>query len=90
MQVDEWLDYAPTFGVGAEFEGACAYTNSYLALRTFLVGYNITIADVTVWAYLTGTLSAERHVFLYDFYIWGLEEIWCSRLSSNAVPGLIF
>ncbi|KAG6554266.1 hypothetical protein Mapa_004182 [Marchantia paleacea] len=53
-QVDEWIDYSPIFSVGAEFEKACAYTNSFLELRTFLVGYDISIADVVIWAALAG------------------------------------
>lgn len=55
MQVDEWIEYSPIFAIGAEFEKACAYTNSFLELRTFLVGYDISIADVVIWAALAGT-----------------------------------
>jgi glutamyl-tRNA synthetase len=51
-QVDEWVAYAPAFGVGSEFEGACAYVNGYLGLRTFLVGNELSIADITVIAHL--------------------------------------
>ncbi|XP_024365597.1 glutamate--tRNA ligase, cytoplasmic [Physcomitrium patens] len=53
-EVDDWLKFASSFGVGSEFEGACAYANSYLTLRTFLVGNELTIADITVVAYLAG------------------------------------
>lgn len=55
--MDEWIEYAPTFSVGAEFERAVAYANDYLELRTFLVGYDVSIADVVVWAALTGESS---------------------------------
>lgn len=61
-QVDEWLEYAPTFSAGADFESACEFTNSYLGLRTFLVGYDITIADTTVVSYLAGTFSCFRWI----------------------------
>jgi hypothetical protein len=54
-QVDDWIGYASSFGVGAEFEGACAYANSYLTLRTFLVGNDLSITDATIVAYLAGT-----------------------------------
>nr|PNR32166.1 hypothetical protein PHYPA_026291 [Physcomitrium patens] len=50
--VDEWLNYASSIGVGSEFEGACAYANSYLALRTYFVGNDLTIADITIVAHL--------------------------------------
>ncbi|CAM6096286.1 unnamed protein product [Calypogeia fissa] len=54
-EVDEWIEYAPIFAVGAEFEKAVAYANGYLELRTFLVGYDVSIADVVVWAALAVT-----------------------------------
>ncbi|EFJ12718.1 hypothetical protein SELMODRAFT_446550 [Selaginella moellendorffii] len=53
-QVDEWLDYSPKFSAGAEFEECCHYANSYLAMRTFLVGYTTTVADITIWSSLAG------------------------------------
>ncbi|KAG0592616.1 hypothetical protein KC19_1G267300 [Ceratodon purpureus] len=52
LEVGQWVEYAPAFGVGSEFEGACAYVNGYLALRTFLVGDDLSIADITVIAHL--------------------------------------
>ncbi|KAL8545241.1 hypothetical protein ACS0TY_005433 [Phlomoides rotata] len=49
-QIDEWLDYAPVFGSGSEFEGACRFVDEYLLQHTFLVGNSLSIADVAVWA----------------------------------------
>nr|XP_010941452.1 glutamate--tRNA ligase, cytoplasmic [Elaeis guineensis] len=54
-QIDEWLDYAPIFLSGSEFEGACSDVDGYLSLRTFLVGYSLSIADIAVWSGLAGT-----------------------------------
>ncbi|KAJ8752308.1 hypothetical protein K2173_003944 [Erythroxylum novogranatense] len=54
-QIDEWLDYSPVLSSGAEFESACTYIDSYLQKRTFLVGYNLSIADMAVWSGLAGT-----------------------------------
>ncbi|KZV43694.1 putative glutamate--tRNA ligase, cytoplasmic-like [Dorcoceras hygrometricum] len=54
-QIDEWLDYAPTFGSGSEFEGACSSVDRYLLEHTFLVGNSLSIADVAIWAGLAGT-----------------------------------
>ncbi|KAJ3701433.1 hypothetical protein LUZ61_005138 [Rhynchospora tenuis] len=53
-QIDEWLDYAPIFSIGSEFENACTYVNEYLTHRTFLVGFNFSIADVAIWSALAG------------------------------------
>ncbi|KAG6408636.1 hypothetical protein SASPL_131654 [Salvia splendens] len=53
-QIDEWLDYAPIFASGSEFEGACSFVDEYLLLNTFLAGYSLSIADVAVWIGLAG------------------------------------
>lgn len=71
-EVDEWVDYAPTLAIGAEFERTCAYIDSYLELRTFLAGYQLTIADIAVWAQLQGGLYfslALQGEFCYEFKV---------------------
>ncbi|KAM0951971.1 putative glutamate--tRNA ligase [Dioscorea sansibarensis] len=55
VQIDEWLEYAPIFSSGSEFETACSHVDAHLALRTFLVGYSLSIADVSIWSGLAGT-----------------------------------
>ncbi|CAO2161060.1 unnamed protein product [Urochloa humidicola] len=52
--VAEWLEYAPMFLSGSEFENACSFVDGYLASRTFLVGHGLTIADIAVWSNLAG------------------------------------
>ncbi|GAB4848232.1 hypothetical protein Ancab_002899 [Ancistrocladus abbreviatus] len=54
-QIDEWLDYIPIFSSGSEFEAGCSYVDSYLLKETFLVGHNLSIADVALWSALAGT-----------------------------------
>ncbi|KAK4427537.1 Glutamate--tRNA ligase, cytoplasmic [Sesamum alatum] len=53
-QIDEWLEYAPIFGSGSEFEGACSFVDEYLLQNTFLVGNSLSIADVAIWVGLAG------------------------------------
>ncbi|KAL0364910.1 UNVERIFIED_CONTAM: Glutamate--tRNA ligase, cytoplasmic [Sesamum angustifolium] len=53
-QIDEWLEYAPIFGSGSEFEGACSFVDEYLLQNTILVGNSLSIADVAVWVGLAG------------------------------------
>uniref|UniRef100_A0A0E0C0J9 glutamate--tRNA ligase n=1 Tax=Oryza meridionalis TaxID=40149 RepID=A0A0E0C0J9_9ORYZ len=53
--VDQWLDYAPVILSGSEFEAACSFLDGYLASRTFLVSYGLSIADIVVWSNLVGT-----------------------------------
>ena len=52
LQVDQWLDYAAFLTAGPGFEAACAALDAYLAFRSFLVGYNLTIADLACWGQL--------------------------------------
>jgi len=75
LQVVEWLDYAPTFFSGSEFENACSFVDGYLASRTFLVGHGLTVADIAVWSNLAGKLwvclpfffkACSRHCNVYQ------------------------
>eukprot|EP00252_Welwitschia_mirabilis_P000333 TRINITY_DN10369_c0_g1_i1.p1 TRINITY_DN10369_c0_g1~~TRINITY_DN10369_c0_g1_i1.p1 ORF type:complete len:721 (-),score=128.64 TRINITY_DN10369_c0_g1_i1:353-2515(-) len=52
---DELIEYAVNFTIGSEFEKACSYVDSYLSLRTFLVGYSLSLADLVVWSSLAST-----------------------------------
>lgn len=53
-QIDEWVDYAPVFSSGSEFENACSRVDKYIESRTFLVGHSLSIADVAIWSALAG------------------------------------
>lgn len=54
-QIDQWLEYAHIFSSGSEFENACIHVDGYLSLRTCLVGYSLSIADIAIWSGLAGT-----------------------------------
>lgn len=51
-QIDYWIDYAANASAGPNFEAVCNGINDYLALRTFLVGHNLTVADLALWGQL--------------------------------------
>ncbi|WVZ71637.1 hypothetical protein U9M48_020204 [Paspalum notatum var. saurae] len=53
--VDQWLEYAPVILSGSEFEASCSFLDRYLACRTLLVGYSLSIADIAVWSNIAGT-----------------------------------
>lgn len=57
-QIDYWLDYASGSVVaGANFDAVCNGINDYLALRTFVVGHSLSVADVALWGQLqAGTM----------------------------------
>ena len=54
-QVDQWLDFLPALAAGPGFPAACAYVDSYLALRTTLVGQQLSVADLLLWGHLKST-----------------------------------
>ena len=54
LQVDQWLDFSSALTSGAGLEAACGVFNHYLSLRTFLVDYSLTVADVACWGQLQG------------------------------------
>ncbi|ONK61707.1 uncharacterized protein A4U43_C08F32730 [Asparagus officinalis] len=54
-KIDEWLECVLIFSSGSYFESACGLVDAHLALRTFLVGYNFSIADIALWSALAGT-----------------------------------
>lgn len=62
-QVDQWLDLAVTIAPGLAFEPTCKAIDAYLALRTFLVGYAPTVADLAVWGALQGAPVHPTHRF---------------------------
>ncbi|KAF6142738.1 hypothetical protein GIB67_018449 [Kingdonia uniflora] len=55
LQIDKWIDYAVVFSSGSEFEKACSYVDGYLLLQTFLVGYSLSVADISIWSNLAGS-----------------------------------
>ena len=55
LQVDQWLDFACTALVsGSGFEAACKAVNDFVSMRTLLVGYAVSMADVACWGQLQG------------------------------------
>lgn len=57
-QVDQWMEFAHTQCVEGKLESALAFLDQHLRFRTFLVGFDLTLADVAVWAALTSTETA--------------------------------
>jgi bifunctional glutamyl/prolyl-tRNA synthetase len=57
-EVDHWLEFAGMrLGCASEFDAALAYLDSVLGPVTFLVGHNVSIADMAVWAALRGNVQ---------------------------------
>lgn len=54
-QIDQLLDYLPILDKGSEFEAGCSYLDTYLSTNTVLVGHDVSIADISLWAALAGT-----------------------------------
>ncbi|XP_010687370.1 glutamate--tRNA ligase, cytoplasmic-like [Beta vulgaris subsp. vulgaris] len=54
-QVDEWLDYIPIFYQASKFEVACSFVDTFLSTSSFLVGCDLSIADLALWSALSET-----------------------------------
>ncbi|XP_042385722.1 glutamate--tRNA ligase, cytoplasmic-like [Zingiber officinale] len=54
-QIDKWLEFSLVFLSGSEFENACSHVDGHLTLRTLLVGFYVSIADIAIWSALAGT-----------------------------------
>lgn len=57
MQVDQWLDFSTAIVSGAGLEAVCGVVDQFLSLRTYLVGYKLSIADLQIWGQLQGAIS---------------------------------
>ena len=63
VQVDQWLDFSDAIVSGAGLEAVCGVVDQYLSLRTYLVGYQLSIADLQVWGQLQGANNPRANVF---------------------------
>ncbi len=62
LKIDHWVDYAADKLETNDFktlEIAFDEINHHLTLRTFLVGYKLSLADIIVW-------GALKSMFKYD------------------------
>lgn len=72
-QVDQWLDFVgASFISGPSFEQAAAAASDALALRTHMVGHQLTIADIGAW----GALQACP--------MWGKVRKLCFKRCARA------
>ena len=55
-EVLAWIERAKNFAPGGGFEAQCEGANEYLATRTYLVGHELTLADLAMW----GEFSTNR------------------------------
>ena len=56
-QIDSWLDFVQDSLSTADFKilsSAFETLNTHLALRSFIVGYSLSLADIAVWGALNG------------------------------------
>ncbi len=83
-EVDQWLDFVQQYHLAlapSEAEAVCANLNSYLELRTYLVGFQLTLADAAVYAFLqvnkfTGHMAALPHLSRwFDLVTTGAPEV---------------
>ncbi|KAL7270943.1 glutamate--tRNA ligase [Rhizina undulata] len=85
---DEWISFSLTRLSTSDFKvtsAALEEINHHLTLRTFIVGYSLSIADITVWGYLNGNgqaLSAIKRNHLPNLVRWFKYVASIERVSS--------
>lgn len=95
LQVDQWLDFSTSLVSGAGLEAVCGVVDQFLSLRTYLVGYKLSIADLQIWGQLQGALLLRcngvvptyRCLWLQNLMVVGGMLVWL--LIALIVPYLL-
>ena len=79
--VMEWVTRSGDLAPGGGFEAQCESVNEYLATRTYLVGHDVTLADLALW----GELSTNRQWPVVEKK-GGCENVsrWMSAMNADA------
>ncbi|XP_062303680.1 bifunctional glutamate/proline--tRNA ligase isoform X4 [Osmerus eperlanus] len=94
-EVDHWLEFGASRVCGqSSLAVALAELDKALALRTFLVGHSLTLADLSVWASLKGNAEWQSQVKSFShvrrwFYFLGSQEPFSSvgnKWASSKLP----
>ncbi|XP_046886457.1 bifunctional glutamate/proline--tRNA ligase isoform X3 [Hypomesus transpacificus] len=94
-EVDHWLQFGASRVCGqSRLAVALAELDKALALRTFLVGHSLTLADLSVWASLKGNAEWQSQVKSFShvrrwFYFLGSQEPFSSvgnKWASSKPP----
>uniref|UniRef100_A0A8C4QFV1 Nuclear-export cofactor Arc1-like N-terminal domain-containing protein n=1 Tax=Eptatretus burgeri TaxID=7764 RepID=A0A8C4QFV1_EPTBU len=102
VEVDHWLDFADRLADPTEFPRALAALQHNLSLRSYLVGHSLTLADLAVWATLTGNNmwqsaqengQAPQHVWRWFNFLSSLPHFhavssqWGNKIASSHPVG---
>ena len=82
-QVDQLVNFASALVSGSSLESAVAILNDYLALRTFLVGHSLSLADLACWAQLQGAATVPDQLLCQDARA---HEIGCTDHRLGVFP----
>lgn len=56
VQVDQWLEFSKVVVNSARLASILTTIDGYLSLRSFLVGYSLSLADISIWGQLKGEI----------------------------------
>ena len=85
-QIDSLVDFVNAeFVPGPRFDVASAALNTYLSSRTYLVGHEISIADLVAWQKLASNSQSRRSRSLYTHL-----DRWCKNIEIVPVVAEIF
>ncbi|KAJ3118016.1 hypothetical protein HK100_000696 [Physocladia obscura] len=97
-QVDFWLDFAfDSLGPDTAFKGALAalaQLNAHLKLRSFLVGYHVSIADIACWGALKTNAAFAKHAspaatpFLSRWFAHLEQQPFCASATQDVARAI--
>ena len=79
VQIDQWIDFAHKHFCGVPIPEAMAVLDDYLRMRTFLVGYSLTLADIVVFVTISAA-GLKKHAGSFPYL-----SRWLKYLSSISV-----
>ncbi|XP_052009860.1 bifunctional glutamate/proline--tRNA ligase-like isoform X1 [Xyrauchen texanus] len=101
-EVDHWLEFsARRLRAESDLSPALAELDKALALRTFLVGHSVTLADLCIWAALKGNGESQAKQSSYPHLCrWfsllssqvpfsSVGSKWASKISANKATPVV-
>ena len=79
VQIDQWIDFAHKHFCGVPIPEAMTVLDDYLRMRTFLVGYTLTLADIVVFVTISAA-GLNKHAGSFPYL-----SRWLKYLSSISI-----
>lgn len=69
FQIEQWLEYCQYFSKEYDIGEICERINSHLALRSYMIGPELTIVDLAIWEQITSNCTLHDLDVGYQFLL---------------------